>query len=71
MKTVMSIHREKTKMRRYTGTLYIPFDIEITDDTDQPEDILNYALDTFGQHEFGQLSWDNPNWSMVEVEEDL
>ncbi len=69
MKTVMSIHREKTKMRRYTGTLYIPFDMELHDDT-KPEDLINYVLDTFGQHEFGQLTWDDPTWSMTEVEID-
>jgi hypothetical protein len=56
-------------MKRYTGTLYIPFDMELTDNTD-PEDLINYVLDTFGQHEFGQLTWDNPSWSMTEVEID-
>ncbi len=56
-------------MKRYAGTLYIPFDMELTDNTD-PEDLINYVLDTFGQHEFGQLTWDDPTWSMTEVEID-
>jgi hypothetical protein len=58
-------------MPRFTGAIYIPFDIERATNQAEAEEIINYALDLFGEHALGRMTWDNPNWSVTEVEEDI
>jgi hypothetical protein len=58
-------------MAKYTGVMYIPFDIEYASKADKVEEIVNAVLDTFGQHDFSHLSftWDNPDYVATEIEE--
>jgi hypothetical protein len=57
-------------MPRFTGTLYLPFDIEHASDQSDAEALIHYALDLFGEHALGQMTWDEPSWSLTEVEID-
>lgn len=59
-------------MPKYTGVIYIPFDIEYASTPENAELIVNNVLDTFGQHDFAHMSftWDNPDSIIQEVEEE-
>jgi hypothetical protein len=58
-------------MARFTGTIYIPFDIEYSENSETAENVIHAVLDTFGEHDlsgFG-FTWDSPDWTLEQTEE--
>jgi hypothetical protein len=56
-------------MANFSGLISIPFEITNAHDIAEVEKIIHSTLDTFGQHDLGKLTWDNPEWTFDEQDE--
>lgn len=55
-------------MADFQGMLYFPYSITGAKDAAHADEIVNEVLDIFGRIDLGKFEWDDPDWSMREIE---
>jgi hypothetical protein len=57
----------KKEIKSYEGYLTLPFRVEGVSPDQYIDTVINTAVDKLGALDLGQLTWDNPEWTVREL----